>query len=817
MQHAEEISPFTLVNSQRRYQAHENPLFSYLFDEYKNKKHNTNNPGFTRLGECNQDGRHALFFHQSFKEMDFSIFQNFTLTDLHLSVDRKLIDTTSTPHRKLPPHHISLVYANKLGETITVRIENSIHQTDIYAKQHVADGSINHLTLTSLQKEYLLIQASSAQQLLQAFIQAKQQLQYQLLLEVEKLEQILINTPVHKENTLNELLKLLTQYVRYNGYWDGRIDRYREQLDDLLLTKSGTKQKVEAEVSSSEKQCLQLTPHSPAPESRTKSNIQLITEYIDTWLVEAPIESEDKSEVIIWIKTHLAKYITLNELCLNYYLQTSSNQAQSFIKAQYQRLPTRGSLLEFFRHHLFLGEHRVVQEIAAHLHDTTELYQIYIQFLDAIEQESELRTQRIATAHVLYEISPLYKSALLTRQYKLSYDGEKFSGVLFDLFMKDQFEVFSMYVEQNIAGDTGLQFLANGTPFHAAGAVGSVFYAHPNAARYLDKLFSKQSYNGLPHIENCDLSLYQLNGKNIERLRGNQYQIRHNGKKVNVNVSDMAAHSSITMLRHAYNMFTGFFTISSEANEFRHVPELFRLIIQHTTPEIVIKETMAFFENSFFSTVYMSPSSACVHPEIIKSDSIETLRNALKSIKKTDGESVRLVFALLLDNPLKKPWENLTYHISQQVLTQCLSVFNTSSVEDQILIIRNLNQLSLSALRKHQFKECLALTRALAFCCLSAQAPTIEFHDTLLRAIFMFCNVRSAPEQQVILPYLKSMAKNYIRGLPEADRLELTRNNPSLIRHIMGGTESQRMFAPSTDASQDTAHCNDSAYRIGHR
>lgn len=822
MQHAEEISSFTLVNSQRRYQAYENPLFFYLFDQYKNKnKQNTNNPGFTRLGECNQDGRHALFFHQSFIEIDFPIFQNFRLTDLHLSVDRRLIDTTCTPHRKLPPDHISLVYVNKAGETITVRIENISNQIEIYAKQHVIDGSISHLTLTSLQKEYLLLQASSAQQLLQAFIQAKQQLEHKLLFEVEELEKLLIKNQVDKEKALNELIDLLTVYVGYTGYWDGRLDRYREQLDYLKMTESCTKQPIEAEVSNPEKLCIHHKTHSPAPKSSMKSNKQLITEYIDTWLAEAPIKSEDKSEVIIWIKAHLAKYITLNQLCLNYYWHSSPKQSRPFLNVQYQRLPTRTSLLDFFRRHLFLGDHSVVQEIASLLHNTTELYEIYVQFLEAIEQETELRTQRIATAHVLYEISPLYKNALLSRKFKLSYDGKKFTGVLFDLFIQDQFEVFSMYVEQNIAGDTGLQLLNNGKPYHAVGAVMSMFYIHPNAASYLEKLLTQQSYNGLPHIENLNLSLYQINGKNIERLRENTYLIGYKSKKVTVNVSDMGSHSAVTMLRHAHIMYTGYFRIGSEPHRCIHASELFRLITRHTIPEIVIKETMAFFENSFFTTVYMSPSSAGVHPDILRTDNMETLQTNFNSIEMTNGKSVRLIFGLILDNESQKPWEELTYQLAQQLLTQCLSVFNTCTVEDQILIIRNLNQLSLTAMRKQQFKECLALTRALVFCCLSAQAPTIEFHDTLLKAIFMFCNARSTPEQQIILPYLKSMAKNYVKGLSEAERLELTRNNPALIHRIMRESESQTMFAKSapyqmtmTDASQDIEHCEAEANRM---
>ena len=80
------------------------------------------------------------------------------------------------------------------------------------------------------------------------------------------------------------------------------------------------------------------------------------------------------------------------------------------------------------------------------------------------------------------------------------------------------------------------------------------------------------------------------------------------------------------------------------------------------------------------------------------------------------------------------------------------------------------------------------------FCCLSAQAPTVEFHETLLRAIFLFSTARDVREVQIVLPYLKKMAANYVQGLPEPERVLLNRNNPSLMRRIMGEASTQTIF-----------------------
>ena len=55
------------------------------------------------------------------------------------------------------------------------------------------------------------------------------------------------------------------------------------------------------------------------------------------------------------------------------------------------------------------------------------------------------------------------------------------------------------------------------------------------------------------------------------------------------------------------------------------------------------------------------------------------------------------------------------------------------------------------------------------------------------------------------------MAGNYVKGLPKPDRVQLTRNNPALIRR-MGETEAQTMFAvPSAQvpiSGVDSRHNN---------
>lgn len=112
----------------------------------------------------------------------------------------------------------------------------------------------------------------------------------------------------------------------------------------------------------------------------------------------------DPAAVILWIKTHSSKFNMLEEFCLYYYFSESESDKNIFIKSQWERLPTRGTLLEYVTQHLFLGDHTLIRDIAPLLNDTTELYQIYERFLQAIEQETELRAERIMTAHVLYEV-----------------------------------------------------------------------------------------------------------------------------------------------------------------------------------------------------------------------------------------------------------------------------------------------------------------------------------------------------------------------------------------------------------------------------
>ncbi len=84
------------------------------------------------------------------------------------------------------------------------------------------------------------------------------------------------------------------------------------------------------------------------------------------------------------------------------------------------------------------------------------------------------------------------------------------------------------------------------------------------------------------------------------------------------------------------------------------------------------------------------------------------------------------------------------------------------------------------------------------FCCLSAQAPTVEFHETLLRAIFLFSTTRDVRDVQIILPCMNEMAANYVKGLPEPERVLLNRNNPALIRRIMGEESTQNIFSSTS-------------------
>ena len=520
MQPAEELLPYTLVASHRRFHPHENPLFAYLVDHYSQLKRDEikTNPGFEHMEEWDKDGRKALFFHLAFVPVDFPVFQNFDLTDLHLSVDYKLIDTDSIPQRKLPPHHVSLIYINsKIGEKITVRIEYTERCNLIYAKLQHLDGSLEYPSLTAIQKEHLLLQAISSQQLLQNFLHANQQTQYQLLLEVEDLDNQLKNDSVLVESILLELITRLTKYSRYSGYWDGRIDIYQSYLSKLHTIDTPIPMKENSEEATSEPINAEMPLRSSVQKQKPKNWEQLIVTHIDTWLDQTPIDALDSTAVTAWIKTHIENFAVLDELCLCHFWNSPTSSAQPFIQAQWQRLPTRGRLLDYFTRHLFLGHSELIRDIAPLLHDTTELYQIYMRFLHSIEQETELRTQRIATAHVLYDSSPLYKNVLMSKRYTLSDDGENLLGILINLFLKDNFEVFCMYVDQDMASDSGLQCLLPGIPYHTI----CLFYAHPRATAYLEKLFSRQTNILLPHIENLDLSLYQIQDKKIIRHKAN--------------------------------------------------------------------------------------------------------------------------------------------------------------------------------------------------------------------------------------------------------------------------------------------------------
>ena len=92
--------------------------------------------------EWDKDGRKALFFHLAFVPVYFPIFQDFDLTDLHLRVDYKLMDTDNVPHRKLPPHYVSLIYVNSKIEEKS-RCESSIPNAVILSMQNYSISMIH--------------------------------------------------------------------------------------------------------------------------------------------------------------------------------------------------------------------------------------------------------------------------------------------------------------------------------------------------------------------------------------------------------------------------------------------------------------------------------------------------------------------------------------------------------------------------------------------------------------------------------------------------------------------------------------------------
>ena len=164
----------------------------------------------------------------------------------------------------------------------------------------------------------------------------------------------------------------------------------------------------------------------------------------------------------------------------------------------------------------------------------------------------------------------------------------------------------------------------------------------------------------------------------------------------------MCQHSSVTTLRLALNMYTGFFHRGDDPKYVLQSSELFRILAQHTSPELLIKETMKFFENSFFVTMYSAPHQRSVHPEVILAKTMDALIERYQTNTIQYGQSVRLMIGLVLENARQQPFAEITRHNAQQLLTQCLIAFNICPLEEQIIIVRNLNQLALAALRKKQ-------------------------------------------------------------------------------------------------------------------
>ncbi|MCX7091592.1 MAG: hypothetical protein NTU48_09105 [Legionellales bacterium] len=88
----------------------------------------------------------------------------------------------------------------------------------------------------------------------------------------------------------------------------------------------------------------ELPLHSAVQKKKPKNWKHLIVTHIDTWLDQAPVDTLDSTAVTAWIKTHIANFAALDELCLCHFWNSPTSSAQRFIQAQWQRLPTRGTL-----------------------------------------------------------------------------------------------------------------------------------------------------------------------------------------------------------------------------------------------------------------------------------------------------------------------------------------------------------------------------------------------------------------------------------------------------------------------------------------
>lgn len=808
-----EEQPYCAIESKRRFNPGESPVFHFLneqFDDLHDIKRKC--PTLVRREPCNNKERSALIFHQQCDDVDFPIFRGFERNRQHLTADLTVVDPETG--RKLDPCHASVYYLNALTQqVICVHVYYNalghLSHTAIHAKMEEPDGSVTPIQLTRIQKEYILRQTQPTQQLLLVLLREKDRIQEVLLNTVKQLEEQLSEQHGKPESQpiLEQLSENLCRLIRYNGVWDARLDFYELYLDNLHT-------KPEQEEAAS---CADTTDEAPSlviskPQSgRSKKKsgtkkalsqknrliLDTIRKFLDEWLAGVdPCNDLDDEQCIAWITKYHHYFMRLETLCRR--LRVTLIDDSSILQTQWQRLPTRGPLFAYFEAQLFRGHTSAIGVLAPLMPETTALVELYERFLQAIEQDSLLRKERIETAHVLYACSPAYLHVLTTKKYQLkakiySKDNvQLYYGILIELFWNNNYDVFCMYVDQGLADATNLQLLSGRLPYHTLGAILSMSLTNSEAPRYLEKVMSSCEHVIWPHLSEVDFELYSVDGNKLYKEEG-AYTDMHRGGNIRFVPRDMSQSHEITTLRFTLDLYTNYFRMGYQRTALLFYPGLIAKLLQYgdISCERLIKETMRFFDNSFFTTNYIAPSLQGIHPEIpVFSGLNEGVVYAKELARMGEkGASITVLFALCPDRPDQMDLKESTSDIARQLLKACLDMFNSCSPQEQGIIIDNLYQLAVLALKKRDHHECVCLARALVFCCISANHPSLEVHEAFIKATTLYItaykmSLRSAEEGIGLLQHIKSLPSAYLNGLSAEVVEQLRVRNPVIIDKI---------------------------------
>jgi hypothetical protein len=718
--------------------------------------------------------------------------------------------------RKLDPCHASVYYLNEITrQCICVHVYyNAFGNSDlksIQAKLIEPDGSVIPIELTGIQKEYSLIQTQPTQQLLLVFLREKKCTQDNLLNDVRQLEDQLSEQYGKPESQpiLELLSNIMRQSIRYSGVWDARLDFYELYLHNLR-----TKPKDE-----DAKSCVDTPEDAPTrvigkkSSSRSKKKsasnkavpqknqrfIEIIRAFLDEWLLDAaPCDGLDDAQCITWIAQYQQYFMRLDTLCRFSGLTLGDEPS---MQTQWQRLPTKGPLFAYFETHLFLGHATIARALAPLIPETQALVDLYERFLRAIEQDKVLHKERIETAHVLYECSPTYLQVVTAKKYQLkimelSKTERFFYGIVFELFMNNDYDVFCMYADQGLADATNLQLLfgENLVPHHSLGAILGLSLLNREAPRYLEKLMSSCSHVIWPHLLEVDFGLYSINGHKLQK-RGLAYTFMSRDGTMKFVPADTSVHHSLTTLRYALQVYTNAFRKGGvKSNVLSSYPQLIATLLRYgdISCEQLIKETMRFFNNSFFTTNYIMPCQQRIYPTIPLFSNLNEGAMCADEIGRTDekSRSITVLFGLCPESPGQMELRESAGDIAGQLLSTCLETFNSCAPQAQHSIVDNLYQLAVLALKKNDLHECVYLTKALLFSCISAKAPSLEVHEIFIKANALSITTQTklfslGSQSSALLGVIKNVPGAYLNGLSEEVVEQLRARNPAMINKII--------------------------------